>query len=74
METVPIRRAGEQLELIDTLAEYVQTLGGVAIAEMRHVAEVTSIERARRGRRSTGDARAATLRARGDHHGGARGD
>jgi starvation-inducible DNA-binding protein len=40
------KHAGEQLELIDTLAERVQQLGGVAIAEMRHVAEVTTIERA----------------------------
>src|SRR5262245_6973051 len=39
------KHAGEQLELIDTLAERVQQLGGVAIAEMRHVAEVTTIER-----------------------------
>jgi starvation-inducible DNA-binding protein len=37
--------AGEQLELIDALAERVQMLGGVAIAEMCHVAEVTTIER-----------------------------
>src|SRR5262245_23093693 len=40
------KHAGEQLELIDALAERVQMLGGVAIAEMRHVAEVTTIERA----------------------------
>jgi starvation-inducible DNA-binding protein len=40
------KHAGEQLELIDTLAERVQMLGGVAIAEPRHVAEVTKIERA----------------------------
>src|SRR5262245_27580282 len=39
------KHAGGQLELIDTLAERVQVLGGVAIAEMRHVAEVTTIER-----------------------------
>jgi starvation-inducible DNA-binding protein len=41
------KHAGEQLELIDILAERVQMLGGVAITEMRHVAEVTTIERAR---------------------------
>ena len=35
------------LELIDTLAQRVQMLGGVAIAEMRHMAEVTTIPRAR---------------------------
>ena len=40
------KHAGEQLELIDALAERVQMLGGVAIAEMRHVAEITAIERA----------------------------
>jgi starvation-inducible DNA-binding protein len=39
------KHAGEQLELIDTLAERVQMLGGVAIADPRHVAEVTTIER-----------------------------
>jgi starvation-inducible DNA-binding protein len=40
------KHANQQLELIDTLAERVQMLGGVAIAEMRHVAEVTTFERA----------------------------
>lgn len=39
------KHATEQLELIDTIAERVQTLGGVAIADPRHVAEVTTIER-----------------------------
>ncbi|MBD3887093.1 DNA starvation/stationary phase protection protein [Phormidium tenue FACHB-886] len=39
------KHAKEQLELIDLMAERVQTLGGVAIAEPRHVAEVTKIER-----------------------------
>jgi starvation-inducible DNA-binding protein len=43
------KHAGEQLELIDALAERVQMLGGVAIAEMRHVAEITNIERAPSG-------------------------
>jgi len=38
--------AGEQLELIDTLAERVPMLGGVAIADPRHVAELTTIARA----------------------------
>lgn len=37
--------ASTQLELIDTLAERVQTLGGVAVADPRHVAEVTKISR-----------------------------
>jgi starvation-inducible DNA-binding protein len=39
------KHAGEQLELIDTLAERVQMLGGVALADPRHAAEVTTIER-----------------------------
>jgi starvation-inducible DNA-binding protein len=43
------KHAGEQLELIDTLAERVQMLGGVAIADPRHVAELTTIERAPNG-------------------------
>jgi starvation-inducible DNA-binding protein len=39
------KHADEQLKLIDLLGERVQTLGGVAIADPRHVAEVTKIER-----------------------------
>ena len=39
------KHADAQLELIDTLAERVQLLGGVAIADPRDVAEVTTIER-----------------------------
>ena len=39
------KHAGEQLELIDLMAERVQTLGGVAIADPRHVAEVTKVPR-----------------------------
>jgi starvation-inducible DNA-binding protein len=39
------KHANEQLPLIDAMAERVQTLGGVAIADPRHVAEVTSIPR-----------------------------
>ncbi len=39
------KHAEEQLELIDLLAERVQTLGGIAIADPRHVAEVTGIPR-----------------------------
>ncbi len=44
------KHAGEQAELIDLLAERVQTLGGVAIAMAHDVAEMTCIERAPRGR------------------------
>ncbi|MEU9791477.1 DNA starvation/stationary phase protection protein [Streptomyces sparsogenes] len=39
------KHAGEQLELVDTIAERVQTLGGVAVGDPRHVAEITSIPR-----------------------------
>ena len=39
------KHASEQIELIDTLGERVQTLGGVAIADPRHIAEVTKIKR-----------------------------
>jgi starvation-inducible DNA-binding protein len=39
------KHAAEQLKLIDLMAERVQTLGGVAIADPRHVAEVTTIPR-----------------------------
>jgi starvation-inducible DNA-binding protein len=41
---------GEQAELVDTLAERVQTLGGVAIAMGADVAETTRIARPPRGR------------------------
>jgi starvation-inducible DNA-binding protein len=39
------KHAAEQLAQIDELAERVQMLGGVAIADPRHVAEITKIER-----------------------------
>jgi starvation-inducible DNA-binding protein len=39
------KHAGEQLELVDLLAERVQTLGGVAVGDPRHVAEITVIPR-----------------------------
>jgi starvation-inducible DNA-binding protein len=39
------KHAGEQLELVDMLAERVQTLGGVAVGDPRHVAEITSVPR-----------------------------
>jgi starvation-inducible DNA-binding protein len=39
------KHASEQLGLIDLMAERVQTLGGVAIADPRHVAKVTTIPR-----------------------------
>ncbi len=43
------KHAGEQLELIDTIAERVQTLGGVAVGDPRHTAEITRIARAPNG-------------------------
>src|SRR5258708_1809354 len=39
------KHAGEQLELIDMIAERIQTLGGVAVGDPRHVAEITAIPR-----------------------------
>jgi starvation-inducible DNA-binding protein len=39
------KHAGEQTALIDSIAERVQTLGGVAVGDPRHVAEITSIPR-----------------------------
>jgi starvation-inducible DNA-binding protein len=41
---------GEQAELVDTLAERIQTLGGVAIAMAHDVAETTHVARVPRGR------------------------
>jgi starvation-inducible DNA-binding protein len=40
------KHAGEQIALIDTIAERVQTLGGIAVGDPRHVAEITQIPRA----------------------------
>jgi starvation-inducible DNA-binding protein len=39
------KHADEQLELIDLVAERIQTLGGVAVADPRHVAELTTVPR-----------------------------
>jgi starvation-inducible DNA-binding protein len=39
------KHAGEQLDLVDTLAERVQSLGGVAVGDSRHVAEITTVPR-----------------------------
>jgi starvation-inducible DNA-binding protein len=43
------KHAGEQLELIDELAERVQMLGGLAVGDPRHAAELTTVERAADG-------------------------
>ncbi|MGW2052104.1 Dps family protein [Streptomyces sp. NPDC001858] len=40
------KHAGELLELVDEVAERVQTLGGVAVGDPRHIAEITAIPRA----------------------------
>ena len=40
------KHAEEQLELVDLIAERVQVLGGIAVGDPRHAAELTSIERA----------------------------
>ena len=39
------KHAGEQDELVDSLAERVQNLGAVAVGDPRHVAELTSVPR-----------------------------
>ena len=39
------KHAAEQLELIDLLAERVQSLGAIAIGDPRHAAEITGIDR-----------------------------
>jgi starvation-inducible DNA-binding protein len=39
------KHAGEQNELIDLLAERVQSLGGIAVGDPRHAAELTTIPR-----------------------------
>ena len=44
------KHAGEQSELVDTLAERIQTLGGVAIAMAHDVAETTLIPLVPKGR------------------------
>jgi starvation-inducible DNA-binding protein len=44
------KHAGEQLELIDEIAERVQLLGGIAVGDPRHAAELTTVERPPDGR------------------------
>jgi starvation-inducible DNA-binding protein len=46
---------GEQLEIMDSLAERVQTLGGIALALAHDVVEESRIARAPRGRESVKD-------------------
>jgi starvation-inducible DNA-binding protein len=40
------KHAGEQIALVDLIAERVQSLGGIAVGDPRHVAELTRIARA----------------------------
>src|SRR5438094_9488010 len=44
------KHVGEQVELVDSIAERIQLLGGVSIAMAADVAEATQIERPPRGR------------------------
>ena len=46
---------GEQVDLMDSLAERIQSLGGVALAIAQDVSETTKIPRAPRGRESAVD-------------------
>jgi starvation-inducible DNA-binding protein len=39
------KHADEQLGLVDKIAERVQTLGGIAVSDPRHVAELTTVPR-----------------------------
>jgi starvation-inducible DNA-binding protein len=39
------KHADEQLEIVDLVAERVQTLGAISVGDPRHAAELTSIER-----------------------------
>lgn len=39
------KHAGEQLELVDLIAERIQSLGGIAVGDPRHAAELTAIPR-----------------------------
>ena len=43
------KHAGEQLALIDVIAERIQSLGAVAVGDPRHAAELTGISRAPNG-------------------------
>jgi starvation-inducible DNA-binding protein len=56
------KHAEEQEALIDQLAERVQVLGGIAVGDPRHAAELTGIERAPDGAEDVPDMIARTLR------------
>ena len=57
------KHAEEQEALIDEIAERVQALGGIAVGDPRHAAELTSIDRAPDGAEDVPDMIARTLRA-----------
>jgi starvation-inducible DNA-binding protein len=57
------KHAEEQEALIDLIAERVQALGGIAVGDPRHAAELTGIERAPDGAEDVPDMIARTLRA-----------
>src|ERR687888_1725487 len=47
------KHADEQRALVDTIAERVQTLGGIAVGDPRHVAEITKVPPANPGKGKT---------------------
>ena len=57
------KHAEEQLAIIDVLAERVQSLGGIAVGDPRHAAELTTIERAPDGAEEVSVMIDRTLRA-----------
>jgi starvation-inducible DNA-binding protein len=57
------KHAEEQEGLIDEVAERIQALGGIAVGDPRHAAELTGIERAPDGEESVPDMIGRTLRA-----------
>ena len=59
---------GEQSEIVDTIAERIQLLGGVSIAMAADVAETTRIERPPRGREEVPVQISRSARRSPDHH------
>ena len=57
------KHAGEQLEIIDLIAERVQSLGGIAVGDPRHGAELATIERPPDGAEDTAAMITRLLRA-----------
>jgi len=57
------KHAEEQEDLADLVAERVQALGGIAVGDPRHAAELTGIERAPDGAENVPDMIARTLHA-----------